>query len=98
MLKIYTATPIAVIHCCSVVFFIMENYYWETELPLEKNEDTMHDFIDNHLEEYCGEEFEIIHHEGTYAEIENHEGKTFGVQASGNGDFCNHRVHFVRIS
>ena len=75
----------------------MENFYWETELPLATNEDTMHDFIDNHLKEHCGEEYEIIHHEGTYAEIENHEGTTYGVHASGNGDFCSHKVHFVRI-
>ena len=76
----------------------MENFYWETELPLATNEDTMHDFIDNHLKEYCGEEYEIIHHEGTYAEIENHEGTTYGVHASGNGDFCTHKVEFDKLS
>ena len=38
MLKLSTTTAIAVIHCCGA-FLIMENYYWETELPLSTNED-----------------------------------------------------------
>ena len=75
----------------------MDNYYWETELPLATNELTMQDFIDNHMNEYCGEDFEVVHWDGTYVEIQDDNGTLYGVSASGNGDFCNHKIEFNQI-
>ena len=70
-------------------------YYWQTEEPLSTNEYTMHDFIDNHLD---FDNFDLTNHDGTYAEIKNRKtGKEYEVHASGNGDFCNHKVEFREI-
>lgn len=76
----------------------METFYWKTESPLATNTDTMNDFLDNHLESYCGLDYKIIEQDGTYAEIENSEGTTYGLHASGNGDFCTHKVEFEKLS
>lgn len=71
----------------------MENYYWTTEESISTNELTMCDYLDNHLDE----EFEVTLQEGTYAEIKSEDGREYEVHASGNGNFMNHKVHFVEI-
>jgi hypothetical protein len=76
----------------------METYYWNTELPLATNTDTMNDFLDNHLGSYCGSDYKITEQDGTYAEIENKEGTNYGLHASGNGDFCSHKIEFDKLS
>jgi len=65
-------------------------YYWATDEPLSTNELNMHDFIDNHI---IDDDIDVILHDGTYAEIDL-DGKIYEVHASGNGDFCNHKVEF----
>lgn len=75
----------------------MDDYIWQTESPHATNEITMHDFIEYHMEEYCGSDFEVVFHDGTYAEIQNNNGDLFAVNAMGNGDFCNHKVTFERL-
>ena len=76
----------------------METFYWNTELPLATNTDTMNDFLDNYLERHCGSDYKIIKQDGTYAEIENSEGTTYAVHAGGDGDFVSHRVRFEALS
>lgn len=71
----------------------MDNYYWETEEPLATNELTMHDWVDNHMPD----DYELLKHYGTYAEVKTPEG-TIEVHASGDGDFCNHKVSFVLVN
>ena len=57
----------------------------------------MIDFIKNHMNEYCGDDFEAVYEDGTYIEIQNDKGELYGVHASGNGDFRSHRVRFELI-
>ena len=75
----------------------MEDFFWTTELPLATNEETMNDFLETYLKDHCGEDYEPVHTDGTYCEIQNDKGELYGLHASGNGDFCNHRVKFVRL-
>lgn len=72
----------------------MENFYWSTDYYLGTNTDNMCDFIDNHMADHCGVDFEVVHDEGTYVEIQNDAGDLWGVHASGNGDSYNHIVIF----
>jgi hypothetical protein len=67
-------------------------YLWETEEPLSTNGDTMTDFIDNHMQGYFGEVLEVVYDDGTYIEVQNDDGIGYGINSSGNGDFCNHKV------
>ena len=72
----------------------MEDYRWHTIEPHNNNEETMIDYLENHL----SNEFEIIFNDGTYAEIMNkNTGRIWGVHASGDGDFTHHRVKFEFI-
>ena len=75
----------------------MNDYTWKTEEPLADNALTMQDFLDGHIHEYCDEDYEVIEVEGSYAEIENKIGVIYGLHASGNGDFCNHRIRFEHL-
>jgi|TARA_B110000483_G_C18137461_1_gene520082 hypothetical protein len=75
----------------------MEDYTWTTEDALSTNENTMNDFIDNHLYEHCGEGYEVVYEDGTYVEIQDDNGTLYEVHASGNGDFCNHKVTFKEL-
>ena len=71
--------------------FKMETYRWHTIEPHNNNEETMNDYLENHL----SDEFEIIFEDGTYAEIKNkNTGAIWGVNASGDGDFTHHKVEF----
>ena len=69
----------------------METYKWRTIEPHNNNEETMNDYLENHL----SDEFEVIFEDGTYAEIQNkHDRKIWGVIASDDGDFTHHKVTF----
>ena len=74
----------------------MEDYTWETEDELNTNTDTMNDFIDNHMEDYC-KDYDVVHTDGSYVEIQDSKGVLYGVHASGNGDFSSHRVRFEHL-
>jgi len=76
----------------------MENFTFSTELSLATNEETMNYFIDNYLYEHCGEGYEVVYKDGTYVEIQDDNGTLYGVDASGNGDFCNHKIEFKELS
>ena len=84
--------PLLVILCYRAFIFIeMETYKWHTIEPHSNNEETMNDYLENHL----SDEFEVIFEDGTYAEIKNKEtGVIWGVNASGDGDFTHHKVEF----
>lgn len=72
----------------------MEDFTWTTTHSHPNNEFTMNEYLDNHLPE----EFECFFQDGTYAEIEHKTNKSiWGLHASGNGDFYNHRIRFEFI-
>ncbi len=73
--------------------FYIAPYYWETEEPLATNMDNMTDYLDYHLPD----EYEVLLVDGTYAEIKDENGNKFAVHASGDGDFCHHKVEFEAI-
>ena len=72
----------------------MESYRWSTPQPHNNNNETMDDYLNNHLPQ-C---FDVVFEDGTYAEIKNkNTGQLFAVHASGDGDFNNHKVTFEFI-
>jgi hypothetical protein len=70
----------------------MDNFIWETEEDLATNELTMHDYIDNHMPH----DWVVLDHDGTYAEIITPELNKYELHASGNGDFKNHKIEFIK--
>jgi len=73
---------------------VMQTFYWQTTEPHATNEETMQDYLDNHLPS----EFEVTLQDGTYAEITNIQtNECFAAHASGNGDFCNHKIEFEKL-
>ena len=68
---------------------ISGSFYYSTEYYHPNNAFTMDDYLTNHLPE----DAEIIHIDGSYAEI-LYEGKDYGVHAGGNGDSFNHHIRF----
>ena len=72
----------------------MEAYRWSTIQPHDNNNETMDDYLNNHLPK-C---FDVLFEDGTYAEIKNkNTGQIFAVSASGDGNFTNHKVTFEFI-
>lgn len=72
----------------------METHYWSTKQEHFDNSETMDDYLSNHL----SGDFEVLANEGTYAEIRDEKGIVWGVSASGNGDFRNHKVEFEKLT
>jgi hypothetical protein len=69
----------------------METFYWHTEQAHSDNNETMSEYLDEHLPL----EFTIVYQDGTMAEVRNSEtAERFEVHASGNGDSFNHKVEF----
>lgn len=69
----------------------METYYFKTEHSHANNTVTMSEFLEYHLES----NFMIDFQDGSYAVIQDElNGKRYGVSASGNGDFHNHKIEF----
>lgn len=70
----------------------MKIYYWSTKKSHADNSETMLDYLENHLpiDAIC------IMKDGSYAEILIGDVK-YAVHASGNGDFNNHKVEFVKL-
>lgn len=69
----------------------METFTWHTIDPHNNNEETMNDYLENHLPN----EFVVIFEDGTYAEIKHKQsGAIWGVNATGDGDFIHHKVTF----
>jgi len=71
----------------------MTDFYWETENPLSTNIDTMNDYLNNHLPK----EYKILYIDGSYAEIKDLNGNKFAIHASGDGDFCHHKIEFEKL-
>ena len=72
----------------------MVTYKWHTIEPHNNNEETMNDYLENHL----SDEFEVIFEDGTYAEIKDkNTGAIWSVNASGDGDFTHHKVEFYKV-
>ena len=76
----------------------METFKWHTYEPHANNEETMCEFIENHLDEYCGYDCKVIIYDGTYVEIEVSNGNKYALHASGDGDCYNHKIEFERIN
>ena len=70
----------------------MDTIYWETEEELNDNSFVMTDYLENI------NMLDIVFLDGTYAEGVNCNGEKFEIHASGNGDFFNHKIEFVKIS
>ena len=70
-------------------------YRWKTEEALQDNYVTMCDFLDNHADDVFGE-FTIELEDGSYCEIMTEKGK-YELHASGDGDFCNHKVEIIEL-
>lgn len=62
-------------------------YHYSTTYPHCNNSFTIEDFLDNHLPEGS----HVHHIEGSYGEI-GYDGKYYGVEAAGDGDFFNHVI------
>lgn len=67
-------------------------FYWNTNYAHSNNMETMQDYLENYLPQNC----EIIEDDGTYAEVVQN-GVKIGIHASGNGDFCSHKVEFEKV-
>lgn len=69
----------------------MKTYYWTTKEEHSDNTETMQNYLDevNMLD--------ITHLDGTYAEGVNCKGEKYGLHASGNGDFRNHKIEFEKL-
>lgn len=78
----------------------MEDYTFSTKEPMATNSDTMAEFLntDEHFYQRFNRGSEILLDEGTYAEVENGDGKKYAVLASGDGDFYNHRIRFELLT
>lgn len=73
----------------------MKDYIWSTETSHSNNIETMQDYIHNHLHE----SLTYLFQDGSYAEAINEvTNERWGIHASGNGDFNNHRVWFELLS
>lgn len=70
----------------------MEPVYWSTEEALSDNISVMDDYLAN------TNMLDITLLDGTYAEGVNGQGEKFSINASGNGDFFNHKVEFEILS
>lgn len=77
----------------------MIDYIFSTIESLPNNESTMTEFLENdyHFYSRFDKDSEIILVDGTYAEVKNTDGKTYGVHAGGNGNFNNHRIRFEEL-
>lgn len=67
----------------------MDTYYWRTEEPHSDNTETMGNYLDEHLPD----DATIVLQDESYAEIRIGF-QTFACRASGDGDFCWHKVQF----
>lgn len=72
---------------------IPSTFYFSTIHSHFNNTHTMSVF----LEEYLPDDYEVVSQDGTYAEIISSDGTVYGVHASGNGDFNNHKIEFEAI-
>jgi hypothetical protein len=69
------------------------NYYWSTDDSHSDNQETMADYLENHMPD----DWKIEMEDGTYAEIATVDGERYEVHASGNGDSNNHKIEFKLI-
>ena len=69
----------------------IETITWKTEEPHADNLETMCDYMENI------NMLDITFIDGTYAEGVNCSGDKFGIHASGDGDFFNHKIEFVEL-
>lgn len=76
----------------------METFYWFTTEPLPSTSHCMQNFFEEHWFERFGKEDELILDDGSYAEVKTKDGTVWGLNASGNGDFCNHKIEFSVVS
>lgn len=74
----------------------MKDYRFTTEEPLATTADTMAAFMNNdeHFYSKFDKGAEVIFEDGSYAEVQNADGKIFEVHAAGDGDFVSHRITF----
>jgi hypothetical protein len=77
----------------NMIVNIPETFYWSTYHVHHNNEQTLGEFLYTILPE----EYTVTFVDGTYAEIISPDGIEYGVHASGNGDFYNHKIEFEEI-
>jgi len=61
---------------------------WQTDEPHSDNTITMSEYINDMTL------LDITLIDGTYAEGVDCKGQRYGIHASGDGDFCNHKIEF----
>lgn len=72
----------------------VDDFTWESDNPHSDNSYTMEEYLNDHLPD----KFDIIYHDGSYAEIlDRNSGEKYEVHAGGDGDFNNHRIKFRLI-
>ena len=72
---------------------IPETFYWSTDYYHANNETTMCEFLDH----YLPDKYIVTFVDGTYAEVISPDDIEYGVHASGNGDFYNHKIEFEEV-
>ena len=83
-----------VLLCFNFNYIVMDTYRWETDYEHSNNEETMSDYLNNHL----SDNFDVFFIDGAYAEMQDKSnGKIWAVNASGDGDFRHHKVEFEFI-
>ena len=76
----------------------MKDFTFTTEQALHTTSETLHYFLDVYFYEVFDYEAQLIHEDGSYAEVEGGDGKKWAVHAMGDGDFISHRVKFELIN
>lgn len=75
----------------------MQTYFWETDYEHANNEETMAEYLEMQESFTHEQHLTIDYIEGTYAEGLDCKGNRWAINASGNGDFRNHKIEFDLI-
>jgi len=76
----------------------MDTYYWETNEEHANNSVTMSEYLEMQEGFTYQQCLDVDYVNGTYAEGLDCKGNRWGIHASGNGDFFNHKIEFELLS
>ncbi len=75
----------------------MEDFRFTTKESLSTTSETMDWFADELFYQVFDADAIFIEYEGSYAEVQDGSGKTWGLHASGDGDSYTHRIRFEAL-
>lgn len=77
----------------------MEDYRFTTKEAMNTTSDTMDYFLSSRIHFYAifDSDAKVIYEDGSYADVENGDGKIYEVHAGGDGDFFSHKITFELI-